>query len=186
MADFQENMKAFTGRLKASIDDRAESLAGVHEATTSLLDSARMFLENVADEHQARAEAVHAFMARSHADRAEAVNAMRQSHRESFTAMADAMHRSLDEQRKDRTEFVGEFISTSRADRLETAQAMRDNHREQLATMAEELNRALDQANHDRLETVGAMRRSFQDARQALATDLREAATAWRQFASSR
>ncbi len=104
MADFTESMKAFTDRLKSSIDDRGDSLARVHQATTDLLDGARDFLENVSLEHQARAEHVHAFMSASRAHRCETVNAMRESHRESLAAMSDEMHRTLDEATQSRVE----------------------------------------------------------------------------------
>jgi hypothetical protein len=184
MADFSENMKAFTDRLKTSIDDRAESLANTHQATTDLLDAARMFMNNVAVEHEARAESVNDFMARSHADRAESVKAMRDMHCEELAATSDEMRRMLDENMTTRAKYVAEFMTTSHANRCETAQAMRDNHREELAAMSDELHHTLDEANKMRLETVGAMRKTFQEARQTLATDLQDAANTWRQFAA--
>ena len=186
MIDFSENMRAFTDRLKASIDDRADSLANTHEATTNLLDAARMFMVDVAHEHEARTEAVNDFMSRSHADRCETVKAMRETHAEELAAMSDEMRRMLDENMKSRTEYVADFMATSHADRCETARAMRDNHREEFATMREELHQTLDDANKTRLETVGMMRKTFQDAQVALATDLRAASTTWRQFAARR
>jgi hypothetical protein len=186
MADFNENMQAFTGRLKASIDDRAESLSNIHQATTDLIDAARMFMDDVALGHELRADEINAFMAKSHADRCETVQAMRESHRDELAAMSDDMRRMLDENMKARTESIGDFMTTSRAERLETAQAMRDNHREQLAMMSEELHHSLDEANKTRLETVGMMRKTFQDARHSLATDLKAASMTWRQFAASR
>ncbi len=186
MADFAENMKAFTDRLQASIDDRTESLENVRQATTDLLDSARMLMESISTEHEARADYVNDFMARSHADRCETVQAMQKMHRDDLAAMSDEMRRMLDENMKTRCDYVADFMSTSRADRLETAQAMRDNHREQLASMSEELHRTLDEANAMRLETVGTMRKTFQDAQHALKADLHGAAMTWRQFAASR
>jgi hypothetical protein len=186
MADFQENMKAFTGRLQASIDDRAESLAGVHQATTDLLDAARMFMDDLALGSELRGDEIQAFMAKSHADRTESVQAIREMHREDLAAMSDEMRRMLDENMKTRIDYVADFMTTSRADRLEMAQAMRDNHREQLSAMSDGLHQMLDEANKQRLETVGMMRKTFQDARHELATDLKAASTTWRQFAASR
>ena len=186
MADFTESMKAFTDRLQASIDDRTESLANTHQATTDLLGAARSFMENVAFEHEARAESVNNFMAKSHADRCESVQAMRDMHRDELAAMSDEMRRMLDENMKTRTDYMADFMTTSHAHRCETAQAMRDNHRSELAAMSEELRDTLEEANKMRLETVGAMRKSFQTAQQGLANDLKNAAMTWRQFAASR
>jgi hypothetical protein len=186
MADFTESMKAFTDRLKASIDDRSESLANTQQATTDLLDAARMFMDNVAFEHEARAEYVNDFMAKSHLDRCETVQAIRDKHRDELAAMSDELRQMLDENMKTRIDDVADFMMTSRAERLESAQAMRENHRSQLNAMSEELRHTLDEANQMRLETVGLMRKSFQDAQHALATDLKGAAMTWRQFAASR
>jgi uncharacterized FlaG/YvyC family protein len=186
MANFTDGMTAFTVRLKASIDDRGESLARVHQSTTDLLDGAREFLENVSLEHDARAEEVHAFMSSSRTHRCETVKAMLDNHRESLAAMSDEMHRALDEATKSRVEEVNAFLTASHADRCETTQAMRDKHRDELAAMSEELHHTLDEANKHRLETVGMMRTSFQTARNELASDLRGASKAWRDFASSR
>ena len=186
MADFTESMKAFTDRLKSSIDDRGESLAHIHQATTDLLEGARGFLENISLEHDARAEQVHTFMANNRASRRETVGAMRDAHRESLAAMSDEMRRSLDEATKSRVEEVNAFMATSHATRCETSQAMRDGHREELAAMREELHHTLDEANKGRLEAVGMMRETFQAARQELAADLGNAAKAWRDFAGRR
>jgi DNA-binding TFAR19-related protein (PDSD5 family) len=186
MADFTESMKAFTDRLKSSIDERGESLANIHQATTDLLGGARDFLENVALEHSTRAEQVHAFMSSSRANREETVKAMRDSHCESLAAMSDEMHRALDEATKSRVEEVKSFMSASHAYRCETSKAMRDSHREELAAMSDELHHTLDEANKSRLETVGMMRSTFKAAQNELATDLRDAAKAWREFAASR
>lgn len=186
MAEFTESMKAFTDRLRSSIDDRGESLARVHRATTDLLDGARDFLEGVSLEHDARAEQVHAFMADSRAHRRETVKAMADSHRENLAAMSDEMHRTLDEATKGRIEEVNTFMADSRSHRLETFQAMRDGHREGLAAMGEELRHTLDEANKGRLEAVGLMRETFQVARHELASDLRDASRAWRDFAGRR
>jgi hypothetical protein len=179
-------MKAFTDRLKSSIDERTESLANTHQATTDLLDAARMFMDSVAIEHDARAEYVNDFMSKSHADRCETVQAMRETHRDELAAMSDEMRRMLDEDMKTRIDYVTDFMTTSHAYRIETTKAMRDNHREELAAMSDELHHALDEANQTRLATVGAMRKSFQAAQHALATDLKGAAMTWRQFAASR
>jgi hypothetical protein len=122
----------------------------------------------------------------SHADRCETVKAMRQTHREELAAMGDEMRRMLDETTKARVEDVADFLATSHADRCEAAQAMRDNHRAELAVMSDELHQMLDDSNKMRLETVGTMRKTFQAAQQALASDLRGAAMTWRQFAASR
>jgi hypothetical protein len=186
MADFTESMKAFTDRLKSSIDDRDDSLARVHQATHDLLDGAREFLENVSLEHEARAEHVHAFMSNSRAHREETVKAMRDNHRESLAAMSDEMHHALEEGTKARIEEVNAFMTASHAHRCETSKAMRDAHREELATMSENLHHALDEANKTRLETVGMMRDTFKAARTELASDLRGASKAWREFAASR
>lgn len=186
MADFTESMKAFTDRLMSSIDERGESLANTHQATTDLLNAARMFMNDVATEHEARAASVNEFMAKSHADRAETVQAMRDMHRDDLAAMSAEMRRMLDEDVKSRTEYVADFMATSHTNRCETARLMRDNHREELAAMRDELHHTLEAANKTRLETVGAMRKTFQDARSALSSDLRAASTTWRQFASGR
>jgi hypothetical protein len=186
MANFADGMKAFTDRLKSSIDDRGESLAQVHQATTNLLDGAREFLENVSLEHDARAEQVHAFMANSRANRQETVGAMRDMHRESLAAMSEEMHRTLGEATKARVEEVNAFMSASHAARCETTKAMRDMHKEELDAMREQLHHTLDEANKGRLEAVGMMRDTFQAARMELATDLRGASMAWRNFANRR
>ena len=186
MADFTESMKAFTDRLKSSIDDRGESLARVHQATTDLLDGAREFLENVSLEHDARAEQVHAFMSDSRAHRCETVKAMLDSHRENLATMSEELHNTLDQATKSRVEEMNAFMSASHAHRCETSKAMRDSHREELAMMSEELHHTLDQANKGRLEAVGMMRDTFRTARTELATDLRNASNAWREFAASR
>jgi predicted nucleic acid-binding Zn ribbon protein len=186
MADFTESMTAFTNRLKASIDDRTESLANTHQATTDLLDAARNFMEDVALGHELRADEIQAFLSKSHANRCETVQAMREMHCEELAAMSAEMRRMLDENMKSRTEYVADFMATSHADRCEAAQAMRDNHREELAAMSDELHQMLDDSNKMRLETVGTMRKTFQAAQQALASDLRGAAMTWRQFAASR
>jgi len=186
MADFTESMKAFTDRLRASIDDRDESLAHVHQATTDLLGAARTFLDNVGLENELRAEQVHAFMSNSRANRCETVKAMRDAHREGLAAMSDEMHRSLDEATKGRVEEVNAFMTASHAHRCETAKAMRDAHREELDSMREGLHHTLDEANKGRLEAVDMMRKTFETARHELASDLRDAAKAWREFASNR
>ena len=186
MANFEESMKAFTGRLKASIDDRTDSLADMRQATNDLIDAARMFMDSVAIEHDARAEAINAFMAKSHADRHTYVSNMREMHRDELAAMSESMHEMLDENMKERNEYVRDFMSTSREDRLTASKAMRDAHREQLAMMSEQLRESLDEANRDRMETVGAMRDTFQTAQKALASDLKAASMTWRTFAASR
>jgi CRISPR/Cas system-associated protein Cas10 (large subunit of type III CRISPR-Cas system) len=186
MADFTMNMKAFTDRLKSSIDDRGESLTRVHQATTDLLDGARDFLKNVSLEHDARSESVHAFMSNSRANREETVKAMRDSHCESLAAMSAEMHQALNEATKARVEEVNNFMTVSHDHRCETSQAMRDAHREELAAMREELHHTLEEANKSRLEAVGMMRDTFQAARQELAADLGDAAKAWRDFANRR
>jgi hypothetical protein len=186
MADFTESMKAFTDRLKSSIDDRGESLTRVHQATTNLLDGARDFLTNVSLEHDARSESVHAFMSNSRANRQETVKAMRDSHCESLAAMSAEMHRALDEATKARVEEVNTFMTVSHDHRCETSKAMRDAHREELNAMSEELHHDLDEANKARMEAVGMMRDTFKTARNELASDLRDASKAWRDFASSR
>jgi gas vesicle protein len=183
MAAFTVNMKAFTDRLKSSIEDRDESLASVRQATTDLLDGARNFLDNVALEHDARAEYVHTFMSSTRANREETVKAMRDSHCESLAAMSDEMHRTLDAATKSRVEEVNAFMATSHADRCASSKAMRDSHKEELAAMSEELHQTLDEANRARLEAVGMMRDTFQTARAELSSDLRDAAKAWREFA---
>jgi hypothetical protein len=186
MADFTENMKSFTDRLKVSIDDRTESLASTHQATTDLLDAARMFMDDVALGHELRADEIQAFMAKSHADRAETVKAMRDMHCEELAAMSAEMRTRLDENMRSRVEYVADFLTTSHNDRCEAAQAMHEKHREELDAMSQELHHSLDDANKMRLETVGAMLKTFQDAQHSLATDLRGAAMTWRQFAASR
>jgi hypothetical protein len=183
MADFTVSMKAFTDRLKLSIEDRDESLASVRQATTDLLDGARNFLDNVAIEHDARAEYVTTFMSKSRAGRQETVKAMRDSHRESLATMSDEMHRTLEADTKSRVEEVNAFMATSHANRCETSKAMRAGHKEQLAAMSEELHQTLDEANKARLEAVGTMRETFQAARAELTSDLRDAAKAWGDFA---
>jgi hypothetical protein len=186
MASFSDNMMAFTDRLKASIDDRAESLAGIRQDTADLIDTARKFMDDVALGHELRADEINAFLAKSHADRCEMVQAMREMHRDELASMSDEMRRMLDENRKSRCESVADFMSTSRADRLESAKAMHDCHRAELDAMSEELHHRLDDANKSRLETVGMMRKTFQEAQHSLATDLRSASTTWREFVASR
>jgi hypothetical protein len=109
MTHFADRMVEFTGRLKASIDDRGESLARVHQATTDLLGEARSFLETVEAEHHARAEEVNTFLANHREARHEAVGAMRTAHRESLDAMRHDLDETLGAARKARLEAVTEM-----------------------------------------------------------------------------
>lgn len=178
MAEFNDRMMAFTDRLKSSIEGRGEALANVHQATVDLLGGARTFLDGVAHEHKAMAEELNQFLATTRANRDETVTAMRNSHRE-FLDNVTAEHGV-------RTEDVNGFLTTSRTNRVETVGAMRDTHREELGAMCDEMRKTLDEANKARHEAVDTMTGAFRTARIELASDLRDAAKAWREFATSR
>jgi DNA anti-recombination protein RmuC len=178
MAAFADRMKTFTGRLTSSIEDRTESLARVHQATTDLLDETREFLDDVAHEHAARADEVHAFLSTNRADRNEAVSAMRDGHREFLDGVAHEHGTRADE--------VQTFLSATRSDRNASVTAMRDGHLEALDAMRNELNHTLHEGGKARREAVDLMRDTFQTARRELSADLRDSAKAWREFAAGR
>jgi len=177
MAEFHDRMKAFTDRLKSSIEDRGDSLASVHQATVDLLGGARMFLNDVADEHKARAEELNQFLSTTRANRDETVTAMRNSHREFLDSVA-AEHQA-------RAEDVNEFLTSSHDHRVEMVGAMRDHHREELDAMRDEMRHTLDEANKARHHAVDTMTGAFKTARIELSKDLHGASMAWREFASS-
>jgi len=178
MADFHDRMTVFTDSLRASIEDRGESLAHVRQETVNLLGDARAFLDDVAREHKTRAEDLHEFLATTRANRDESVSAMRERHQE-FLGSVAAEHQA-------RAEDVNAFLADSRDHRMETVGAMRDSHREALDTMRDELRNTLDEANKVRHDTVDTMTSAFRMARTELSADLRGAAAAWRDFASHR
>ncbi len=176
MANFHDRMKSFTDRLQTSIEDRETALAHVHQATVDLLGGARMFMNNVAQDHQTMAEELNQFLSDTRSDREETVAQMRENHRE-FLDEVSAQH-------EQRAEDVDEFLSNSRSNRMETVGAMREAHCEQLDAMREKLRENLDEANKARLEAVEALTDAFRTARLDLAADLHQAAMSWRMFAS--
>lgn len=174
MAQFQDRMTAFTDKLQASIEDRNESIANIHQATADLIGGARTFLNDVAHDHKVMAEELNAFFATTSANRDEMVTAMRESHRE-FLNNVIAEHEA-------RIEDVNEFLTSNRENRLETVGNMRDNHREELDTMRDNLRQTLDEANKARHDAVDTMTDAYRTARLELSSDLRGAATAWKEF----
>ncbi len=177
MAEFHDRMKAFTDRLKSSIEDRGDSLANVHQATVDLLGGARMFLNDVAHEHKERAEELNEFLSNTRARRDETVTAMRESHRDFLDNVA-AEHGA-------RAEEVNAFLASSHDRRVEMVGAMRDNHREELDAMRDEMRHTLDEANKARHHAVDTMTDAFRTARVELSKDLHGAAMAWREFATT-
>jgi len=126
MAEFADRMKSFTDQLRDSIQVRGEALSQVHTVTGELLEGARTFLGNVADEHRARAEELHATLATHRKDCQQKVAEMRESHQESLQKMRGDLHHLLSETRKTREDAVHQMSQTFQLARQELAQDLRE------------------------------------------------------------
>ena len=112
MAEFADRMKSFTDHLRGSIQMREDALSQVHQATEELLDSARTFLGQVADEHHARAEELHATLASHRTECRRSVADMRHSHQHSLRKMQDDLHQMLSEARWVRKDVTNAMFHT--------------------------------------------------------------------------
>jgi DNA anti-recombination protein RmuC len=126
MAEFADRMKSFTDHLRGSKQMRGEALSQVLAATEHLLDDARTFLGHVADEHQARAEELHANLTSHRTECRRKVAEMRQSHQDSLRKMRDDLHHTLSETRKARQDAVHEMTETFQHARFELASDLRE------------------------------------------------------------
>ena len=112
MAEFADRMKSFTDHLRGSIQMRHDALSHVHEATEELLDGARAFLGQVADEHQARADELHATLASHRTECCRKVAELRHSHQDSLEKMRDDLHHTLSEARRARQDAMNTMFHT--------------------------------------------------------------------------
>jgi gas vesicle protein len=90
---------------------------------------------------------------------------------EEHQTMARELRETMDAHREDRTQKVAE---------------MRNNHQASLRAMREDLNHMLSETHKTRCEDVNQLCTEFRETRHALAKDLSQAASAWREFAASR
>jgi len=125
MAGFADRMKSFTDHLRASIESREDALSEVHAATEQLLDNARTFLGNVAEEHQTRAEELRATLASHRTECRQKVADMRQTHQDSLRKMRDDLHHTLSETRKARQDAVQGMTETFQQARFDLADDLR-------------------------------------------------------------
>lgn len=127
MTMFATRMKFFTDQLAASHRDRDEALAQLKDATETLCDEARGFVEGVVRERRAMADKLHHDLSTARAKRSANVEAMRQANRERLAETSASLRSSLSETRRTREEAVGTLnlkFSTARhelSDDLEAA-----------------------------------------------------------------
>jgi len=126
MAEFADRMKSFTGHLRDSIHMRGEALSQVQAATGELLDGARTFLENVAGQHRARAEELHATLTTHRKECQQTVAEMRHSHQDSLRKMRDDLNHTLSETRKTRQDTVNQLRESFQHARNELASDLRE------------------------------------------------------------
>ena len=101
----------------------------VHAATGELLDGARTFLGQVAEEHRERAEELRATLA-SHRDGCrQKVAEMRHGHQEALQTMRDELHQTLSEARRMRQDATSRMFQTFRHARHELAADLRVRRR---------------------------------------------------------
>ncbi len=122
MAEFADRMKSFTDHLRGSIQMREDALSQVHDATEELLDGARTFLGQVADEHHARAEELHATLASHRTECCRKVAEMRHSHQDSLKKMRADLHHTLSEARQARQDETNAMFHTFQHARQELSQ----------------------------------------------------------------
>jgi hypothetical protein len=118
---FTDRMTSFTEQLKASIQERDEALVGIKHATEDVLKSAQGFVADVAAEHRAMGEALHANLTADHDARCDRVAEMRHEHRESLDHMRVEMQKTLDATRQAREAAVQQMRGTFAAARREVA-----------------------------------------------------------------
>jgi uncharacterized coiled-coil DUF342 family protein len=125
MAEFADRMKSFTDHLRESIHARGEALSGIHRATGELLDDARTFLGDVAEEHRERAAELRTTLETHRAGCRERVAEMRQGHKEALHAMRDELNQMLSEARRMRQDTSSRMFETFRQARHELATDLR-------------------------------------------------------------
>jgi len=79
-----------------------------------------------------------------------------------------------------------ETMDANRKDGSRKLAELRNAHQESLCSMREDLNHMLSETRKTRHENVNQLNNQFRETRQAIAKDLSEASSAWREFAASR
>jgi hypothetical protein len=125
MASFADQMATFTDHLRSSIRDRGESLVRVHEATGTLLNDARTFMNDVTVEHQSMAQELTATLAAHRTERTEKVGAMRHEHQESLQQMRHDMRTMLDESNAARLAAVADLRNEAQQTRAALSDDLR-------------------------------------------------------------
>jgi gas vesicle protein len=93
---------------------------------------------------------------------------------------------NVTEEHKTMARELRETMDAHRKDRTETVAEMRKNHQESLNAMRDDLNHILSETHKTRCEDVNQLCTEFRETRNALAKDLSQAASAWREFAARR
>jgi gas vesicle protein len=93
---------------------------------------------------------------------------------------------NVTEEHKTMARELRETMDAHRKDRTETVAEMRKNHQESLNAMRDDLNHILSETHKTRCEDVNQLCTEFRETRHALAKDLSQAASAWREFAARR
>jgi hypothetical protein len=125
MPVFAERMKDTTDHLRISIENRADVLGQVHQATNHLLHSARTFMADVSNENHERAGELHVMLTTFRGDLADRVSEMRERHRDSLGQMRDDMRQRLNDNRAARHEAVKDMRTTFQQARQEVADDVR-------------------------------------------------------------
>jgi len=118
---FTDRMASFTEHLKASIQERDESLRDIRRATEDVLKAAQGFVADVAADHHAMGESLHAELTADREARSERVAEMRHEHRASLDQMRDEMQKTLDATRQARQEAVHQMRGAFTVARCEVA-----------------------------------------------------------------